>query len=217
MPNLQLPAMGKRTHFCRYFSAIFLTLLFVIPGRAALYDIKKLSIRPAREYPAHQDFQNIVLGAYPCDTPEEAEELFDTDRLIEKNVLPILVVVENNNSFPIRISEREIYLLDRDGTQRPTIPFQEVLLHVTLKRPRSTYATRTEILLSQEVKKEMYLDFEHKAFGARLIAPHTSDYGVVFFALPQDGSLEGFRLYLPEVINLMEQEPLIFFEFGLKQ
>lgn len=196
--------------------ASLLALFCAVPSSAGAYDIRKPEIKAAREYPAHQDFQNVLIAAHPCETQEKAAELFDTEDLIKKQILPILVVVENNNDFVVGILNEQIVLLGPDGAQYPAIPFADVLLHISLRRPLSSYSTRKDILLQQSVKKDVFLDFEHKAFGEKLIAPHGSDYGVVFFPLPEDGRLDGFRLYFPHIFNVTGKEPLMFFEFDLQ-
>lgn len=183
----------------------------------AKYKIRKIQLKPAKEYSAHQDFQRIVIGAYPCDTEARILELFDTKKLHEKEIMPILVVVENNNDFAIRLHERDIFLIDTDGTNRPAIPFTDVLLRISSKKPLSGYPTDPRDLRRAVRSKEMLQDFEHKTFGERLIPPHDSDSGVVFFDLPEEGILAGTRLYFPAVFNLTEDSQLIFFEFELIQ
>jgi hypothetical protein len=190
-------------------------LIFLINGSTGLakYRIKDLHIKPAEEYGSHQDSQNIVIGAYPGETEVRTLELFDTDKLHKRQILPVLVVVENNNGFAIQIHEQDIVLIARDGTHFPSLPYQAVLLHI-MNQPLTTYATQPE-LLRKVVGKEMTMDFEHKAFGEKLIAPGDSDFGVVFFWFPKKEDLPGARLYLPEIVNISDGEQLMFFEFEL--
>jgi hypothetical protein len=190
-----------------------LLLFTALGGIAAKYEVKDMQIKPAREYSAHLDFQNVVIGAYPCDTELKTLELFDTEKLHEKGILPVLLVIENNNIFPIQILEPDVYLVNKDGKQERPIPYMDVLLEISLKKPIIESLDKKQI--DKIVKKEMRLDFEHKAFGDKLIGPNATDHGVVFFRLPRDGNLEGYRLYMPEVINFSEREALIFFEFDL--
>ena len=191
--------------------------IFFLGGSTGLarYKIKDLNIKPAQEYVAHQDFQNLVIAAYDCDTEAKTLELFDTDKLHKREILPVLVVVENNNDFAIGIHERDFVLVTRDGTNLPSLPYASVLLHISLDKPLSSYSTQQEMLLLKTVDKEMILDFEHKAFGEKLIAPDSSDSGIVFFMLPEKANLPGARLYLPEIINFSDKTQLMFFEFEL--
>lgn len=198
--------------FCWLFG---LTLLVSVDAWAAKYKIKEIEPLPASSYPAHQNFQNVVIGVRPYATEAQAAELFDTKKVHEKGFLPVLIVVENNNDFAIQLSGSEVYLGLDDGTNVPTVPMGEVLLEISLDKPLSSYSTRKEILLRQVVKPEMYMDFEHKNFGEKLIAPHSSDYGVVFFPLPED-DLSKCRMYFPEVVDLSSDETLMFFEFPLQ-
>ncbi len=199
----------------RYCVALGLTLSVSVNVWSAKYKIKDIQALPAAEYKAHQNFQNIVIGARPYATEGEVQEIYDVKKLHEKGFLPVLVVVENNNDFAIQMHGAQIFLLLEDGTNVPPVPMNDVLLEISLDKPLTAYSTRKEILLRQAVKPEMYMDFEHKAFGEKLIAPHSSDFGVVFFPLPE-GDLSQCRLYFPEVVNLTNDETLMFFEFPLQ-
>ncbi len=176
------------------------------------YKIKEPSIKAALEYPAHQDFQKLVLAAQPFLTEDESLELFDTKKLYERNIMPVLVVVQNNNDFAVRLESQDIYLIDKNETNVPSIPYEEVLVRIALKNPRGA---EPQILIRQIKDKNLLADFEHKAFGKKLIAPHDSDWGVVFFPRPDDSDLQGYRLYFPEIFNMANDEPLMFFEFRL--
>ncbi len=199
----------------RYCALLGLTLSLSVNAWSAKYKIKEIEPLAAADYKAHQNFQNIVIGARPYATEAEVEEIFDARKLHEKGFLPVLVVVENNNDFAIEMHGSQIFLLLEDGSNVPPIPINDVLLGISLDKPPTAYSTRKEILLRQAVKPEMYMDFEHKAFAEKLIAPHSSDYGVIFFPLPGD-DISKCRLYFPEVVDLSNDETLMFFEFPLQ-
>ncbi|MEE8349813.1 MAG: hypothetical protein V3R94_09600 [Acidobacteriota bacterium] len=190
-------------------------LIILIGGSTGLarYRIKDLYIKPAEDYGAHQDFQNVIIGAYPYGTQGSTLELFDTETLHRRHILPVLVVVENYNDFAIRIHEQDVVLITQDGLRFPSLPYQVVLLHIS-NQPLTTDSTQPESL-RRIVGKEMAMDFENKAFGEKQIAPGNSDFGVVFFWLPEIGNLPGSRLYLPDIVNLSEGEQLMSFEFEL--
>ncbi len=184
---------------------------------AGKYKAKDIEVRPAGEYPAHQDFQNVVIAAECYTTQEEILQVFDAKKLYEKEIMPVLVVVENRNEFALRIDGRAIYMVDENGASTPALDPVDVLLSITLKKPLSSYSTKREILLQRSVEPKMFSDFQRKVFDEKLIPPHGSDFGVIFFRLPENGDLAGKRLYLPEVENLTEGEELMFFEFDLKR
>jgi len=190
-----------------------LLLFSAVATIGAKYEVKDLQIKPAKQYAAYLDFQDVVIGAFPCETEVKTLELFDTQKLFEKGILPVLLVIDNNNVFPIQISEADIYLVDKNGKRERPVPYLDVLLEISLKKPIKESLSKKQ--LDKIVKKEMRLDFEHKSFGEKLIGPNSTDHGVVFFRRPEDGNLEGYRLYFPEVVNFSEREVLIFFEFDL--
>lgn len=188
-------------------------LLLTVGPVAARYKIRPIKPRPASEYPFRQNFQKIVIAADPHESRARVLELFDTPKVHEKGFLPILVIVENNNGFAIQIDETDIFLVDPQGGRVATVPFEEVLWRISVKKPGTPVPGRREILL-KEIDKHMVDDFEHKSFGEKMIAPNSSDHGVIFFPLPEHPISE-LRLYFPAVYNITDREPLIFFEFGL--
>jgi len=197
-------------------AAVILTFLFCLEfPLLAGYKIKEFRPRPAKEYPAYQDFQKVVIAASPRVDQAGVAEIFDTEKLIEKQIMPVVVVIENHNDFAIRLNQDDIFLVQKDGEQVSPMPFDEVLLRMTKQKGWSTYSAPKEILYKKVGSRDMVEDFEHKAFGERMIEPNGSDYGVLFFPLPSDGSLAGTRLYFSRVYNMTLKEPLVFFEFEL--
>lgn len=179
------------------------------------YKIKEFKPKPAKEYPAHQDFQKMVIAADPRTTEEGILELFDTKKLLDRLIMPVVVIVENNNDFAIRIRAEDILLVTSDGAQVASIPYEVVLTRLNRRGTTPEYpAPRRGAPLGD---RDMVKDFEHKYFGEKLIAPHDSDFGVVFFPIPDSGNLSGTRLYIPKVHNLTSEEALMFFEFDLEK
>lgn len=198
----------------KVFSVILtLAILGISTGAAAKYKMKEIVVRPALEYPAHQESQSVTIAVRPCLTEAEILDILDTKKLYERRIMPVIVVIENRNDFAVRIDENDIFLIKPDGSTMPTLELQEVLLRVSLKKPLSSYSTREDILLSQSVKTDIRADFERKSFGEKLVAPHDSDYGVVFFDMPEEAS--GHRVFIPEIRNMRDGEKLMFFEFSL--
>ena len=181
----------------------------------AKYKAKPLQVKAASEYGSHLDFQNVIIGTYVADTPEVSLELFDEKKLYEKDFLPILIVIQNNNPFPVKVDETTIFLIAEDGSRSKTVSFVDVLLAIKLKKPRSNYSSSKEALAKEVAKEDMFNDFKHKAFGEKLIAPMSSEHGIVFYERPYKADVSKFGLYLPEVLNSSDGEPLMFFELKL--
>lgn len=193
----------------------------LLAGTAALaYKSVEIRAKEARQYAAHQESQNLIIAAHPCDTRHKARQLFDTDKFAKKRILPVLIVVENNNDFVVSLDGRTIFLIDDAGTRHRPMHYLDVLADLNNKRrpPIPDFPPRIpgrrgsrKIRVASE---EMLADFEQKAFGEKLIAPYTKDFGVVFYEIPWDGwNLSESRFYLPEVYNFSAREPLVFFEF----
>ncbi len=186
---------------------LLLSLNLLVAG----YKIKNIEIKPAGEYASHQSLQNLVIGARPFNTEEAILSVFDSKKLYQKQIMPVLIVVENNNDFAVRLTGSDIYLSDA-GVNLRSIPYARVLLTIA-KKKKSTYSAHEDVLLRDIKNKDMVADFERKSFGEKLIAPHSSDFGIVFFELIQ--LTAGTRIYIPNITNLETQQYLMFFEFAL--
>ncbi len=192
---------------------LLVVLVTVTPLGAAKYKIRKFEPDPATEMRWRQDFQGVVIAARAFTDPKEILKLLDSNRILKREILPVLVVIDNRSGDVLRLAAADIFLTGPDGSSRGSIPPGDVMLRIALKKPLSYYSTRREILLRQ-IPPNMFEDFRHKALGEKLIAPDTSDWGVVFFDLPP-GDLAGHRLYLPQIDNLTSGETLMFFDFAL--
>ncbi len=178
------------------------------------YQVREIQIRPAAEYAAHQDFQGMVFAGQVFNTQESIQQIFDTKALFKHGIMPVLIVIENRNNFAVRIHSNDIFLIGPDNLQHRALKVEDVLISVAFDRPLSSASTNPRMVLGR-INRKLSSDFEHKSFAEKLIAPGGSDYGVVFFTLLQGEALQGARLYLPEIHNITENEPLIFFEFEL--
>src|SRR5690606_5386856 len=207
-----------RGHIIIHLLIAWIAISCAIPSaysQAPGYRIKDLQLRRPHDYAAHQSFQKLTIGAYPCDEPEKTEEIFDTHLLLDHGILPILIVISNQNDFPVQLSASDIHLVDRHGELHQSSTYSDVLLRLYLDTPPSQYSVREEILIDEFVEPNALIDFKQKSFGEEVIGPGTDGFGVVFFPLPEKRDLSGFRLYFPRIVNVAKNEPLVFFEFEL--
>lgn len=185
----------------------------------AKYEVKEIKLKPPAEYESHYVFQNLGIGAFLGDTLEKSLELFDSEKIHRKKVVPILIVIENKNDFALRLNERNIFVVLPDGTNIRPIHFTQAFSFVLSKKAkRPTTGARLPRGLGRlrQRNKEMFDDFEHKHFGEKIVAPHESDYGVLFYHLPERDEIGALQLYMPEIENMTSGEELMFVEFDLK-
>ena len=197
----------------QFAARLLVVLVTVAPLGAAKYKIRKFEPDSAIEMRWRQDFQGVVIAARALTDPKEILKLLDSKQILKRGILPVLVVIDNRSHSVLRVAAADIFLTGADGSTRGSIPPADVMLRIALKKSLSHHSTRREILL-RRIPPNMFEDFQHKAFGEKLIAPETSDWGVVFFDLPS-GALAGHRLYLPHVENVTSGETLMFFDFAL--
>ncbi len=182
---------------------------------AAKYKVRTLQVKPAQEYEANSGPQSLTIAAWPADTLQKSLLLFDTKKVHEKNLVPILVVLENSNPFPVRLFGSDVLLILPDGTNVPPVRYTDAFNLAADKKSTSPGQGGANIVKLRNKNKEMYSDFEHKDFGEKIIVPADSDYGVVFYWMPEGINISGTRLYLPKIENMSTGEGLMFVEFSL--
>ncbi len=69
---------------------------------------------------------------------------------MKKKIMPVLVVVENNNDFAIRILEQDILLVNLEGTPAPTLPYTKVLIQIELEDLKRITVVVEDILGPEE-------------------------------------------------------------------
>ncbi|GAB4231869.1 MAG: hypothetical protein Kow00109_04140 [Acidobacteriota bacterium] len=192
-----------------------LTPAFVGAG----YKAREPQLKAPRDYPARQEFQGLVIAAEPFLSKKRIEkELFDTDKILEIGLFPLVLIIQNQNDFPVEINLEAVQLISPDGEILNSVPYEDVLFRLLQleRKIRPGYSPlpgRVKIAIQQCADPEMLDDFSRKAPPAKWVDPQTNDYCVVFFERVND--LKGFRVYIPELIHADEGTPLVFFEFEL--
>lgn len=183
------------------------------------YKVRQPQLKSPREYAAHQEFQGLVIAAEPFLSNKRIEkELFDTDKILDTGLFPLVLVIENGNDFSVEINLEATQLLSPDDEALTAVPYEDVLFRI-LKFQRRIRPGYTPLpgnipqMVERHTDPKMLDDFAEKAPHAKWVDPQTTDFCVVFFERVND--LKGYRVYLPELINADDGSPLVFFEFEL--
>jgi hypothetical protein len=195
-------------------------MLGLLAVTAPAYTPRPLPEISPEECPARQRSQDVIIGALPYVGQDAIRSLFDTKDLYKAGVVPILLVIRNENPFAVTMGARGASVTDSLGQRNPTIPYPNVVAALIQRRDVRTVSSGPVVDLSalkSGKTADLIEDFRNKSMDMERIPPDTTLRKVVFFRLGTDpAALDGALLYFGEIYNEDTAEELIFFEFELK-
>jgi hypothetical protein len=196
---------------------VFLTL---VPAPFAGYKARPWAPRAPETYPARLTSEKVTIAVEPLYRDALAASVFDTKTMVTAGIMPLAVVVFNDNDFPVSLQAASIELLTREDRIR-TLETVEVLRKVFPKAANAIIGPRGASGKSLNRGDNPALDdLDNKFLDDRTIPAHGKSGGFLFFLVPQrpdiTGYLSGSTVYIPEVVRTDTGANLIFFEIELQ-
>jgi hypothetical protein len=168
--------------------------------------------------------EGLTISADPYTDMNRAKEKFGKANPIPVGILPVEVFLNNETPKPIRVNMETIQLTVHYDSGRQEgvdwLPVEEVAKAIAHphgpaapKQPRFPIGVQT----GGDKKVDQLTDILHPlALDAEVIPPLGRLHGFLFFDLNHDMSLaERSSLYVPDVTNVSDKKPLMFFEVSL--
>jgi hypothetical protein len=165
--------------------------------------------------------EQVAIGADPYSTQQKAS-LFHP-ALLERSVLPVLVVFTNDGDAPIVLANARFKLITRDRAKAEPYSMDDLRRALTaLRAPNSRPGDQIPVPLPGKNGPHGGLsardrnELEHAMFAARDIAPHSSQQGFLFFdTTGLDKPAQGARLYVTGITDAHGHD-LMYFEVTLE-
>jgi hypothetical protein len=174
-------------------------------------------VQPATAFAAvetHQD-EKVSIAIEPYDTREK-EAIFRVDYL-GHGVMPIRLIVTNNGSRPISLSEARIIFLTAAGNRIQAAEPEDVERLMTRKEREGGRIPLPGGIPPIKLKpkagnKEIEQDFNTFEFSSLVVEPHTTRAGFLFYDISDiDHPLRGASLHLRKLRDADGHE-LFYFE-----
>lgn len=196
------------------------TVLAALTSAGLAYTPRPLPELAPEECPAWQRSDNVTMGARPYVGQDAIRELFDTKEVHKSGIVPVLLVIRNDNPFAVALGFGGAAVVDSLGQRNPALPYPNVVAALLQQREiRSVGSGPIPDLSALRTGKtaDLIQDFRDKSLDMERIAPQTTLRKVLFFRLgTAPDALDGAMLYYGEIYNEDTGEELIFFEFELK-
>jgi len=204
-----------------FFFTVLLCVIFA--GTAwALYKAPVREIGPKESYPAFLTSEGVTIAVEPLYTDELAARAFDKKDMITRGILPIEVVIFNDNDFAVKIDGLSVELIHRDRSELRirTMSPNEVVSR--LSRKDKTWSRQPIPRRSQfELNRDMLKDFDDKFMMDKTVKARGKGSGFLYLHVPLKASekmeefLAGAQLYIPKVYRTDDGSRMIFFEVDI--
>ncbi len=174
-------------------------------------------VQPATSFAAVEvhDGEKVAIAAEPYDTRQK-ESIFRVDYL-SHGILPVRLIVTNNNNRPISLRDARILFLTAAGDRIQAAEPEDVERLMTRKEREGAKLPMPGPLPSIKLKprasnKQIERDFNTFEYQSLVVEPHTTRAGFLFYDVSDlDHPLRGAMLHLHKLRDADGKE-LFYFE-----
>ncbi len=191
------------------------------------YKARPWKPRALESYSARQSSQGVTIALDPLFRDAMAAQVFDKNDIVSCGIMPLAVVVFNENDFAVQLNCGTIELIDGEDHLRTREPAEIVPMlfkktgsrvPIPIPVPRNP-VPRTSGSGSGQLDDPMQ-DFDHKFLADKTIGPHSTGGGFLYFRVPQikdlPERLSKASVYIPDVMRIDTGKALMYFEIELK-
>lgn len=208
--------MKNRAHYL-FLWLLGLVLAFATHPVFAGYKARPWSVRARESYPASLTSEGVTIAVEPLFTDALAGRVFDKPDMVTRGIMPLAVVIFNDNEFPIEVDGLSIELI-RGNDHFRTLPPDEAVYRL-FKRGTSLVFQPVPTLRKADLNVDALSDFEHKFLVDRIIGPHGKGGGFIYLHISDSKNMASYlstaSVYIPNVYRRDNGSKLIFFEIGL--
>ena len=196
-------------------------LIFALTFAFAGYKARQWSPRAADSYSAKLTSEGVTIAVEPLFRDDLAAQVFDKDDMVTRGIMPMAIIIFNDNNFPVRVEASQIEIIGADEHIH-TLPPGEVVSRIFKKGKKNVWIPQPipRGPIGDGLNADALSDFDHKFLGSKSVAPHDKAGGFLYIHPPstQDvpGFLSGSRVYIPDIIREDTGTRMIFFEIDLK-
>lgn len=188
-----------------------IVLLSIAAASADDKDKAHFTVGPASSYSSHQTMDKITIAAVPYITEDQARIAFGKVNPYRYNVLPVLVILENDTGKALRL-DLQAEFVSEEGKHLEAIPASDVIyMGSSPQRPKMP---GTGLPFPQKQKKGPLntWEIEGRAFAAKMLPVGESAHGFFYFEAQHR---PGSKLYLTGIKDAASGKEYFYFEVPL--
>jgi len=195
-----------------------LALAWVAKPIRAGYKAHPWEMAARQSYPASLTSEGVTIAVEPLFTDALAARFFDKDDIVTRGIMPLAILVFNDNNFAIEVDGLSIELLEGNDHLRTLMP-SEVVNRLFLK-DKAWAGQPIPRLSRSQLNREALEDFEAKFLLRKAVAAHERAGGFLYLHISDLKDIASYLsnalVYIPKVYRQDDGSRLIFFEIPLK-
>ncbi len=205
----------------RLFSIFLLVIAFswvALPGWAGGYKSRPWIVRERSTYPATLTSEGVTIAAEPLFNDALAARVFDKPDMITRGIMPLAVIIFNDNNFPIEVDGLSIELIHGSDHTKTLSP-NEVVYRLFRKDKSWFPKTVLPRIPRSDLNQDALDDFDSKFLMEKIVEPHSKGSGFLYLHINSDdltSYLKDSVVYIPNVYRRDNGSRMIFFEIGLE-
>jgi hypothetical protein len=203
-------------------SRIFLNCFFGIVLLCAVtpiwagYKPRPWTISAREAYPAQLTSERVTIAVQPLFTDALAARVFDKLDMVTRGIMPLAVIIYNDNEFPVEVDGLSIELIHDLDHVRSLSPNEVV---TRLFKKDKNWMPRVPTSPRSEINADALDDFDAKFLMQKTVAPHSQEAGFLYLHIPDSSDLVTYLstsfVYIPKIYRQDTGSRMIFFEIGL--
>lgn len=184
------PTSNGRFHTEMWF-CVLVSVLSLLVASCATMSIPETKVRATESYQLKAQMRGLLVAVHPVTDENEIKETFRT-ALLDKGILPILVVAENRDpSASFVLAKNKVAVVSRESLERATAQRKRV----TAEEPGATMAAVGSVVFSLPLviaglkmssdAQVIERNLGDKEFYSRTVGPGQKAYGYIYFQLAQ--------------------------------
>jgi hypothetical protein len=170
--------------------------------------------KPVGQYPHRMTSEGVTIAAQTFVTDEETKEPFGKLNPWRYNVLPILVVIQNDSKDTLRVERMKISYVLPDNSKVDATPAGDVKYLLGAKAPTRVPGSQLPIHIGGSKKSPLNeWEIEGRAFAAKVIPPGQSASGFFYFQVEQTS--EASTVVISGLTNATSGKELFYFEIPM--
>jgi hypothetical protein len=178
------------------------------------YKARNWSVNARESYPASLTSEGVTIAVEPLFTDALAARVFDKDDIVTRGIMPLAIVIFNDNDFPVEVDALSVELIQEEDHIRTLTP-KEAVNRIYKKDKFRPGQSALKIADTNALR-----DFDEKFLMDKVIAPHSKGGGFLYLQMLSSRDLATYlssaTIYIPNVYRQDNGSRLIFFEIGLR-
>ncbi len=173
---------------------------------------------PAASFRQRQTSEGLTIGVEAYRDREKVKQVFRKTDFDKAGVLPILVVMANDNDHALQLDRMRVNLITGDRQSIEPIAADEVLRPARIQRPDAPPRPSPFPGLGRPRSRRPadQSDVSEREFVAPVVAARSKAWGFFYFRLGKGPDrLTGAKLYLTGIRNAKTGQELLYFEIPL--